>query len=136
VQVYARTFPDGAHKVRVSPGGARWPVWGHGGDLYYYQTGANKLHLAHTRQQGEQLIVTGDEFVFGEPGKEPPAFSRLVITVAGARYDVHTTSSSAARYLALESSTTDTTPALSRPVIVLGGTASALPSRTEPRRTP
>ena len=90
VQVYARTFPEGAHKVRISPGGARWPVWGHGGDLYYYETGANKLHLAHTRRQGEQLIVTGDEFVFGEPGKEPPAFARLVITVAGARYDVHT----------------------------------------------
>jgi Tol biopolymer transport system component len=120
VQVYARTFPDGAHKVRVSSGGARWPVWGHDGDLYYYQTGQNKLHLAHTQRQGEQLIVTGDEFVFGEPGKEPPAFTRLVITVAGARYDVHETSTSAARYLALESSTADTTPALSRPVIVLG----------------
>ena len=41
VQIYARTFPEGAHKVRVSSGGARWPVWGHGGDLYYYQTGEN-----------------------------------------------------------------------------------------------
>jgi Tol biopolymer transport system component len=121
VQIYARTFPDGAHKVRVSRDGARWPVWGHGGDLYYYQTGENKLHLAHTRRQGEQLIVTGDEFVFGEPGKEPPALARLVITVAGARYDVHQTGPSAARYLTLESPTTDTPPALSRPVIVLGG---------------
>jgi Tol biopolymer transport system component len=120
VQIYARTFPDGAHKVAVSSGGARWPVWGHGGDLYYYQTGQNRLHLAHTRQQGEQLIVTGDEPVFGEPGKEPPALARLVITVAGARYDVHTPSASPARYLVLESSTTDTTPPLSRPVIVLG----------------
>jgi Tol biopolymer transport system component len=122
VQVYARTFPDGAHKVRVSPGGARWPVWGHGGDLYYYQTGENKLHLAHTRRQGDQLIVTGDEFVFGEPGKEPPALARLVITVAGARYDVHTTGTAAARYLTLEAATTDTPAAPSRPVIVLGGT--------------
>jgi Tol biopolymer transport system component len=136
VQVYARTFPEGAHKVRVSAGGARWPVWGHGGDLYYYETGESKLHLAHTRRQGDQLIVTGDEFVFGEPGKEPPALARLVITVAGARYDVHTPSSSAARYLTLESATTDTPPALSRPVIVLGSTDTALPSRTEPRRTP
>jgi Tol biopolymer transport system component len=136
VQVYARTFPEGTHKVRVSLSGARWPVWGRGGDLYYYQTGANKLHLAHTQRQGEQLIVTGDEYVFGEPGKEPPAFARLMITVAGARYDVHTSSSAPARYLALESSTTDTTPALSRPVIVLGGTDAAPPSRTESRRTP
>ena len=120
VQVYARTFPDGAHKVRVSPGGGRWPMWGDGGDLYYYQTGESKLRLAHTRRQGEQLIVTGNEFVFGEPGKEPPAFARIVINVAGARYDVHTTSPSAARYLVLESSTTATPPALSRPVIVLG----------------
>ena len=136
VQVYVRTFPEGAHKVRVSPGGARWPVWGHGGDLYYYQTGENKLHLAHTRRQGDQLIVTGDEFVFGDPGKEPSAFARLVITVAGARYDVHTPATSPARYLTLESATADTPPASSRPVIVLGGTDAASPSRTETRRTP
>jgi hypothetical protein len=135
VQVYARTFPDGAHKVRVASVGARWPAWGQNGDLYYWQTGANKLHLAHTQRQGEQLTVTGDEFVFGEPGKEPPAFSRLVITVAGARYDIHTTGTST-RYLALEASSTDTQPALSRPVIVLGGTDPAPPSRTEPRRAP
>jgi hypothetical protein len=69
--------------------------------------------------------VTGDEFVFGEPGKEPAALARLVITVAGARYDVHIPSTGAARYLALESSATDTPPALSRPVIVLGGTDAA-----------
>lgn len=137
VQVYARTFPEGTHKVRVSTSGARWPVWGHGGGLYYYQTGANKLHLAHTRQQGDQLIVTGDEYVFGEPGKEPSALGRLVIQVAGARYDVHTTASAAsARFLALESSTAAAPPALSRPVIVLGGTAPAPPSRIEPRRAP
>jgi serine/threonine-protein kinase len=136
VQVYARTFPDGAHKVRVSPGGARWPVWGYGGDLYYYQTGENKLRVTHTRREGEQLITTGDEFVFGEPGKEPPSLARLVITVAGARYDVHTTSTSAARYLALESSATDTAPTLTRPVIVLGSTDATVPAHGEPRRTP
>jgi hypothetical protein len=98
-------------------------VWAHGGDLYYYQNGANKLHVTHTQGQGEQLIVTGDEFVFGEPGKEPPAFKRLVITVAGARYDAHTTGTTSARYLTLESSTTDTPSAPSRPVIVFGSTA-------------
>ena len=33
VQIYVRSFPDGAHKVRASTGGARLPVWGADGEL-------------------------------------------------------------------------------------------------------
>ena len=52
VQVYVRSWPDGAHKVRASSGGGRLPAWGPGGELYYWQTGEDMLRVIHT--QGER----------------------------------------------------------------------------------
>ena len=64
VQVYVRSFPDGAHKVRASTGGARWPVWDVKGNLHYWQTGENILHVVHTRESGGQLTVGTPEPVW------------------------------------------------------------------------
>ena len=113
VQVYVRSFPDGAHKIRVSTGGARLPVWGRGGALYYRHTGQDRLHVVHTRTEGGQLNVTAVEPVWTT---EPAATARLVISVAGARFDVHP---SATRFLALEAAGAASTPVFSRPVVVL-----------------
>ena len=49
VQVYVRSWPDGAHKVRASSGGGRLPAWGPGGELYYWQTGENMLRVIRTQ---------------------------------------------------------------------------------------
>jgi Tol biopolymer transport system component len=116
VQVYARSFPDGIHKVRASSGGARWPAWDSKGNLHYLQTGENTLRVVRTQEQNDQLIVGAEEPVWG--GEIDAALrNRAVITVAGARYDLDRTGS---RFLVLESAPTDPGPQLSQPIIVLG----------------
>ena len=55
VQIYVRSWPDGAHKVQASNGGGRLPAWGPGGELYYWQTGENMLRVMRTRETGGQL---------------------------------------------------------------------------------
>jgi len=116
VQIYARSFPGGAQKIRISTGGARWPVWGANGDLFYWTTGEGVMHVAHTRGAGDELSVSGIEPVWPPNGTERPALRRMFVTVAGARFDVHP---SGTRLLTLESPTAPAPPALSRPVIAL-----------------
>ncbi len=119
VQVYARSFPDGGHKVRASTGGARWPTWDSNGNLHYWQTGENQMLSARTRQANGQLIVDAPGPVW--PGDLAAAvLARAVISVAGARYDVDPTGT---RFLLLESATGDSRADLSQPLIVLGGSA-------------
>lgn len=124
VQVYARSFPDGGHKVRASTGGARWPAWDSNGNLHYWQTGENILQPAHTRQVSDQLMIDAPQPVWaGDIGAR--VLTRTVISVAGARYDVE---ASGTRSLALESATADSRPDFSQPLIVLGWPTA------EPRR--
>ena len=116
VQVYARSFPDGGHKVRASTGGARWPAWDSNGNLYYWQTGENVLQVVRTRQMSGQLIADTPQPVW--PGDTGAAvLNRAVISVAGARYDVDPNGK---RFLVLESPSGDSRPQLSQPLIVLG----------------
>ncbi len=112
-QIYARSFPDGAHKVRISSGGARWPAWGPDGDLYFFDTSESRLRLARTRQDGTTLAVTASTPVWTDP-RTAAAAARMVVGVAGARYDVHP---AGARFLILESSSAAAAPPLSRPVV-------------------
>jgi dipeptidyl aminopeptidase/acylaminoacyl peptidase len=112
VQVYARSFPDGGHKVLVSSSGARWPAWGRAGDLYYWDTGQRQVSVARIRREGSRLVVNAAEPVWGSA---PP--ERVVVTVAGARFDVHP---SGTRFLMLETAAPSVEPPLTRPVVLLG----------------
>ena len=111
-----RSFPDGAHKVRVSTGGARWPVWGHGGELYSWNTADSRIDVAHTRTERGELVVGDNGPVWGREGKTPVDLARMVVTIGGARYDVHP---SGHRLLTLETATAGLDPGFSRPVVFL-----------------
>ena len=116
VQVYARSFPDGGHKVRASTSGARWPMWDAQGNLHYWQTGENMMQSAHARQVSGQLIVDAPQPAWaGDSGAR--VLARAVIGSAGARYDVDPTGT---RFLILESAIDVSRPDLSQPLIVLG----------------
>ena len=116
VQVYVRSFPGGAHKVRASPAGARWPAWDAQGQLQYWQTEDQTLQVLPTREQGTRLVLGPPQPVWrGEIG--PAVLKRVVITVAGARYDV---APGGGRFLVLESAAAVSRPALSHPMVVLG----------------
>ncbi len=110
VQIYVRSFPDGAHKIRVSTGGARLPVWGRGGHLYYRHTGEDRVHVVRTKIDRGVLAV---ESVAPLWASEP---SRLAITVAGARFDVNPSDT---KFVALEGAGPALAPPFSRPVVVL-----------------
>jgi serine/threonine-protein kinase len=117
VQIYVRSFPDGGAKMRVSSEGARLPVWGRGGELFFWRTGEDGgLLVAHTRSAGGHLTVGAVEPIFVQGAASPASISRLVITVAGARFDVHP---SATRLVALESVAAARENPYSRPVVVL-----------------
>jgi protein kinase-like protein/WD40 repeat protein len=130
VQVYARSFPDGGHKLRVSTGGARWPTWDSGGTITYWQTGEDVLQSTATHAATGQLSLDAPVPVWaGDRGAE--LLSHVVISVAGARYDVDP---SGTRFLVLESATSPSRLELSQPLIVLGsGAAPSASSRTRPR---
>jgi Tol biopolymer transport system component len=115
VQIYVRSWPDGAHKVLASSGGARLPAWGPGGELYYWETGEDTLRVTHTREQGGQLTVGPAEAVWkGTLGTE--LFRRLLITTPNGRFDVDPPG----HFLVLERATADTGAELKSPVVVLG----------------
>jgi serine/threonine-protein kinase len=117
VQVYVRSWPEGAHKIRASAGGARWPMWGAGGVLYFWQTGSNGiLQMVQTRATGGQLTITEPAPVW--KGDAATAVrQRAVITVLNARFDVDRAKG---RFLILERPIPATGPELTSPVVVLG----------------
>ncbi len=117
VQVYIRSFPDGAHKVRASQAGARWPIWDAQGNLHYWQTGSNSLQALQTREKGGQLSLGTSQPVW-RGTIEPAILSRVIISVAGARYDV---TPDGTRFLALERAAVGPGPEFSHPMIVLAG---------------
>ncbi|HEV8331447.1 MAG TPA: protein kinase [Steroidobacteraceae bacterium] len=121
VQVYARSFPDGGHKVRASTGGARWPTWDSAGNLSYWQTGEDVLRSSSTHQANGQLIVDTPVPVWGAD-IGAAVIARVVISVAGARYDVDPAGT---RFLVLEAPAGAARPELSQPLIVLGAGASS-----------
>jgi serine/threonine protein kinase/Tol biopolymer transport system component len=116
VQVYVRSWPDGAHKVRVSAGGARWPVWGASGEVYYWQTGENGLRMVRTREAAGQLAVGPAESVW-TGGVATAVLKRAVITVPNARFDLDPR---AGRFLVLERASDNAGPELKSPIIMLG----------------
>ena len=116
VQVYVRSWPDGAHKVRASSGGGRLPAWGPRGELYYWQTGEDMLRVIHTKESGGQLTIGAAASAW--PGDVAAAvLRRLVIAVPNSRFDIDP---AGARFLVLEKATADSGPDLKSPIVVLG----------------
>ena len=81
VQVYVRSFPDGAHKVRASPTGGRWPAWDSNGNLHYWQTTDDTLRAVHTTEKGGLLLVGTAQAVWRN-AVDPAVLKRVVITLA------------------------------------------------------
>ena len=116
VQVYVRSWPDGAHKVRASSGGARLPAWGPGGELYYWQTGENMLRVIHTRESGGQLTIgAAASAVAGRRRSRGAAASRD----HRAELRASTSIRAGARFLVLEKATADSGPDLKSPIVVM-----------------
>ncbi|HEX9669402.1 MAG TPA: protein kinase [Thermoanaerobaculia bacterium] len=113
-QVYARSFPDGDHKVRITNEGARWPSWSDGGTLAYWSTGSRRVHVVRTHERDGQLEVDAIRALL--PAESPP-LSRLVTSQSGGRFNAHPRDP---RFLVLESSVTETSPPFSAPVLVTG----------------
>ncbi|MGH9867943.1 MAG: protein kinase domain-containing protein [Candidatus Polarisedimenticolia bacterium] len=120
VQAYVRSFPGGGQKIQASTGGARWPRWGRGADLYYWNTSVHSLHLARVRDEGEKLVVDRSGPVWPDHGGRPPALARVAISITGGRFDADP---ARGRFLFLEKSLESVEPPLTRPVLVLGGWA-------------
>ena len=84
VQVYVRSFPDGAHKIRVSPSGARLPAWDSHGNLHYWQTPDYTMLAVHTAEKNGQLVVDTPQAVWR--GADAPALLRRIVNpLLGAR---------------------------------------------------
>lgn len=115
-QIYARPFLDPGAKVRVSSSGARRPVWGPDGRLFYWNTGLGRLCAATIGEERGGLVVGPSDPVWGSDAREPEPLTRLVVSWAAARYDVDRATG---RVLALETATPRADPPLARPVVVL-----------------
>jgi len=111
-----RSFPHGTHKVRAAPAGGRWPAWDILGNLYYLRTTDRTVQMIPTKEDLGQLSVGTSQPVWGDPTADA-VLKRVVITVAGARFDVE---SSGTRLLALESAAGDPRAELSHPIVVFG----------------
>jgi serine/threonine-protein kinase len=116
VQIYIRSFPDGAHKVRASPSGARWPVWDADGNLHYWQTQPDSLQMVHTTPRAGQLFVEPPQAIW-QGAVARAVLQRIVNPVGGARYDLE---HGGRRFLVLEKSVDGSEPELAHPVVVLG----------------
>ena len=115
VQVYVRSFPDGGNKVRASTLGARGPVWGRGGELYFWETIQQQLRVVHPRRGGGGFQTDAVQPVWS--GQRPAALARLIVSSGWARFNVDPAGH---RFLTLETAAASLEPPLARPVIILG----------------
>jgi hypothetical protein len=115
VQIYLRSFPDGANKIRVSPVGGRLPAWDARGNLHYWQTPDYSMWAVHPTEKGGQLAVDAPQAVW-RGAYAPTLLRRFVTPLWGTGYDVDP---SGARFLVLETPAPSSVPQLSHPMIVL-----------------
>ena len=116
IQIYVRSFPDAAHKTRVSPSGGRLPAWDSRGNLYYLETPDYTMWAVHTTEKDGQLVVDTPQAVWR--GADAPALLRRIVNplLGGTSYDVD---SGGARFLVFETPAMSSVPQLSHPMIVL-----------------
>jgi hypothetical protein len=115
VEVYVRSFPDGAGKVRASTTGARWPRWGSGHDLYHWYSFVGGLQRIEGRVDGGRFTVVRAAPVWPAGGAADALEGRLMVSPGYAGYDVDR---SGARFLMLEKDILPQEPAFRRPVVV------------------
>jgi serine/threonine-protein kinase len=116
IQIYVRSFPDAAHKTRVSPSGGRLPAWDSRGTLHYLETPDYTMWAVHTTEKNAQLIVDRPQAVW--QGAGAPALLRRIANplLGGTSYDVDP---GGARFLVLETPAASGVPQLLQPMIVL-----------------
>jgi serine/threonine-protein kinase len=115
VQVYVRSFPEGANKIRVSPAGARLPAWDSRGNLHYWQTPEYTMWAVHPMEKNGQVVAGTPEAVWR--GADAPTLLRRIVTpLWGTGYDVDPQGT---KFLVLETPAASSDPPLSDPVIVL-----------------
>ena len=119
-QIYVRSFPDGAHKIRTSTSGARWPIWDAHGTVHYWQTQDDTLQSVHMTEKGGQPFAGPPRPVW--PGSIDLVLRRIVNPVPSARYDLEPDGN---RFLVLESAGESAPPPLVHPIIVLGWNEAA-----------
>jgi serine/threonine-protein kinase len=117
VQAHVLSFPDGRLKVRASTSGARYPVWGKGRELFYWDTALHRLSSTVLEEKDGRVMPSAARGVFPGEGARPPALQDVVVNMTGARYDENPRTGS---FLVLETSNTSVDPPLSRPVVVPG----------------
>jgi Tol biopolymer transport system component len=115
VEVYVRSFPTGQHKLKASSSGARGPVWGRDGELYFWDSSRQRVVRVDLRPRGEGLEVASETPLFGDPGAADTGVERLQIHTGWGRLDRHPT---ADRFLALETAAPTLVPALDQPVVI------------------
>jgi hypothetical protein len=126
VDVYVRSFPDGAGKIRASTTGARWPRWGAGSDLYCWYSFVGLLQRIEGRVDagGFTVVRVSPAWPSSEAGDSRAG--RLTVSPAYAGYDVDI---SRARFLMLEKEVPAPEPTYQRPVVVPNWSAEPRPTR-------
>jgi hypothetical protein len=122
IQIYVRSFPDAAHKTRVSPAGGRLPAWDSRGNLHYLQTPDYTMWAVYTTEKSGQLMVDTPQAVWR--GANAPTLLKRIVNplLGGTSYDVDP---GGARFLVLETPAISSGPPLSHPMIVLGWASTA-----------
>lgn len=116
VQVSVRRLPDGTARTLVSAAGARWPVWGADGSLYFWDTTSHRFATARVQDREGQLLVEAATPAL-PPAIERRLVDRIRVAVNGARFDVDPIGN---RLLVLELPTAGEAPPLTQPIVLVG----------------
>jgi serine/threonine-protein kinase len=110
-EVYVRPL-EGGVKVRATTTGARWPRFGAAGRLYYWYSFEGGLHQIDYRAESDRFVVGPTRPVVEGPANAP---RRLVVRSSYESFDVD----APRRRLLVLANDPETTPSLTRPVVVL-----------------
>jgi Tol biopolymer transport system component len=126
VEVYVRSFPDGAGKTQASTTGARWPRWGAGSDLYCWYSSVGRLQRIEGRVDAGRFTVVRVSPAWPSTEAGDSRSGSLTVSPAYAGYDVDI---SRARFLMLEKDEPAPQPTYQRPVVVPNWSPEPRPSR-------
>jgi Tol biopolymer transport system component len=80
-QIYVQSFPDGATKIPISPGGGQSPEWRRDGKEIFYVAPDSTLMAVEVRPAGAQLSVGAPQALFAT-NTEPERVLRNVFTAS------------------------------------------------------
>jgi serine/threonine-protein kinase len=119
VDIYVRSFPEGAGKVRLTTSGGRSPRWGRAGELYYWNTSLGQVIRLDWRAEAGHFTAGPGRPAWDGLG-DGPELRRLLSAPNGRDFDVAWRGH---RLLVQESAAPPPEPPLVRPVVVLGITS-------------